>query len=165
MGATGFDDSKKLTEETRERMFEEIKSSEYLGWNVIVLRFPCNLLPPARHARFLQEPFASELPASHLTPKRCSNQRQGDFRRDAAAGTLQSQRHVARHGRGPHPPSPRGRRQPETRLCPPSPLLYTRSAVGGVDTNQSSLQIFVDLYISFQVFVGLYISFPPAGLR
>jgi ribonuclease HII len=38
VGATGFDDSKKLTEETRDRMFEEIKSSEYLGWNVITLR-------------------------------------------------------------------------------------------------------------------------------
>jgi ribonuclease H2 subunit A len=33
----GFDDSKKLTEETRERMFADIKSCDFLGWNVIVL--------------------------------------------------------------------------------------------------------------------------------
>jgi len=34
----GFDDSKKLSEETRERMFSEIKKCDFLGWNVIVLR-------------------------------------------------------------------------------------------------------------------------------
>jgi len=33
----GFDDSKKLTEETRARMFDEIKKSDFIGWNVIVL--------------------------------------------------------------------------------------------------------------------------------
>jgi len=35
--ALGFDDSKKLSEETRERMFRDIKACDFLGWNVIVL--------------------------------------------------------------------------------------------------------------------------------
>jgi len=36
---SGFDDSKKLSEETRERMFRDIKACDFLGWNVIVLRY------------------------------------------------------------------------------------------------------------------------------
>jgi ribonuclease H2 subunit A len=37
LATAGFDDSKKLTEETRARMFDEIKKSDFIGWNVIVL--------------------------------------------------------------------------------------------------------------------------------